>query len=79
MRCLHRSSCTTDCVLLWVSWQAMSCSGRFLVTADRDGRVRISHYPQTHVVYGFAMGHTQYVEGVWGGEGKSMNDPTLDM
>lgn len=43
---------------------------RFLLTTDRDEKVRISNYPQAFVVRSFCLGHTQYVRSVvvWGDE-----------
>ncbi|XP_019646904.1 PREDICTED: tRNA (guanine-N(7)-)-methyltransferase non-catalytic subunit wdr4-like [Branchiostoma belcheri] len=33
----------------------------FLVTCDRDEKIRISHYPNTHSIYGYCLGHTEYI------------------
>ncbi|CAD6188542.1 unnamed protein product [Caenorhabditis auriculariae] len=56
----------------------ISTDGRWLITADRDEKVRISRYPQSFVIQWFCLGHTEYVrslaqldDSVWsaGGDG----------
>jgi tRNA (guanine-N(7)-)-methyltransferase subunit TRM82 len=34
-----------------------------LLTSDRDEKIRISRFPETHVIEGFLLGHTAYVTG----------------
>lgn len=34
---------------------------RFILTADRDEHVRISRYPQTHIVHGYCLGFGDFV------------------
>jgi tRNA (guanine-N(7)-)-methyltransferase subunit TRM82 len=37
-------------------------SGRqFILTADRDEKVRVSCFPETHIVHGYLLGHTAFV------------------
>ncbi|KAK6338461.1 tRNA (guanine-N(7)-)-methyltransferase non-catalytic subunit trm82 [Orbilia blumenaviensis] len=34
---------------------------RYIITADRDEHIRITNYPLTHVIHGFCLGHTAFV------------------
>uniref|UniRef100_A0A5S6QMI0 tRNA (guanine-N(7)-)-methyltransferase non-catalytic subunit n=1 Tax=Trichuris muris TaxID=70415 RepID=A0A5S6QMI0_TRIMR len=34
---------------------------RYLVTADRDNKIRVSHYPNAYNIQSFCLGHTDYV------------------
>ncbi|KAJ3343127.1 WD repeat-containing protein 4 [Gonapodya sp. JEL0774] len=40
---------------------AISPDDRFIITADRDEHVRVTHYPRTHVIRNWCLGHTQFV------------------
>lgn len=33
---------------------------RYLITADKDEKIRITHYPQTFDIHGFCFGHLGY-------------------
>ena len=44
--------------------QAISSAGagrfgasRYVLTADRDEKIRVSHFPQTFNIHGFCLGH----------------------
>lgn len=32
-----------------------------LLTADRDEKIRVSEFPNTHLIHGYLLGHTEYV------------------
>ena len=51
----HTASMLTDVVL---------SPQNFLLTADRDEKVRISHFPQTDLVLGYLLGHQAYITSV---------------
>lgn len=34
---------------------------KFLITCDRDEKIRVSHYPNTYNICSFCLGHTEYV------------------
>eukprot|EP00158_Paraphelidium_tribonemae_P001900 Partr_v1_DN24927_c0_g1_i2_m45422 putative Required for the formation of N(7)-methylguanine at position 46 (m7G46) in tRNA. In the complex, it is required to stabilize and induce conformational change of the catalytic subunit len=34
---------------------------RFLISADRDEKIRVTHHPSTHLIHNFCLGHTDYV------------------
>ncbi|KAL3804319.1 hypothetical protein HJC23_011247 [Cyclotella cryptica] len=34
---------------------------QFLLTADRDEKVRVSYFPETHIVHGYLLGHTAFI------------------
>ncbi|KAI0211569.1 tRNA (guanine-N(7)-)-methyltransferase non-catalytic subunit wdr4 [Lamellibrachia satsuma] len=37
------------------------CRDRLIVTCDRDEKIRISHYPNTHSIKTFCLGHKDFV------------------
>ena len=42
----------------------LSVDEKFLLTTDRDEKVRISNYPHTFVIHSFCLGHTEYVRSI---------------
>ncbi|VDN05707.1 unnamed protein product [Thelazia callipaeda] len=42
----------------------LSEEGRFLISADRDEKIRISRYPQCYIIHQFCLGHTSYVNSI---------------
>nr|CAD2156615.1 unnamed protein product [Meloidogyne enterolobii] len=42
----------------------ISPNGKFVLTADRDEKIRISRFPQTYVIEGFYFGHTSFVKSI---------------
>ena len=47
-----------------ITSMAFDATGRFLVSADRDEKIRISRYPNSYHIEAFAMGHTNFVTSV---------------
>ncbi len=41
----------------------MSFDGKYVITADRDEKIRISHYPNCYEIHQFCLGHTELV--IW--------------
>lgn len=41
-----------------------SKDGRYILTVDRDEKLRISHYPQTFIIENFCLGHTAFINSV---------------
>lgn len=39
-------------------------SFRFVITCDRDEKIRVSRYPATHVIESYCLGHSEYVSGI---------------
>lgn len=39
-------------------------SFRYIVTSDRDEKIRVTHYPDTHEIESFCVGHKEYVSSV---------------
>lgn len=39
-------------------------SNKYLLTADRDEKIRISSFPQTYVIEGFLLGHEAYITAI---------------
>uniref|UniRef100_A0A914UZ45 Uncharacterized protein n=1 Tax=Plectus sambesii TaxID=2011161 RepID=A0A914UZ45_9BILA len=42
----------------------LTADERFLLTTDRDEKVRVSNYPQAFVIHSFCLGHTQFVRSI---------------
>ncbi|KAL4003544.1 WD domain G-beta repeat family protein [Acanthocheilonema viteae] len=42
----------------------ISSDRRFLTSVDRDGKIRISRYPECYVIHRFCLGHSSYVKSV---------------
>ncbi|KAL3842232.1 hypothetical protein ACJMK2_020271 [Sinanodonta woodiana] len=40
---------------------ALTPDDKFIVTCDRDEKVRISHYPNAYNIHAFCLGHTDFV------------------
>lgn len=56
----HTASMLTDIAI--VDRDVVECSRRrFLLSADRDEKIRISHFPDSYILEGFLLGHTAYV------------------
>eukprot|EP00985_Skeletonema_marinoi_P026840 scaffold21198_cov80-Skeletonema_marinoi.AAC.1 len=34
---------------------------QFILTADRDEKVRISYFPETHIIHGYLLGHSSFI------------------
>ena len=34
---------------------------KYLITADRDEKIRVNNYPQTFDIHNFCLGHTEFV------------------
>ncbi|KAL7492901.1 hypothetical protein ACHAWT_002020 [Skeletonema menzelii] len=34
---------------------------QFILTADRDEKVRVSNFPETHVIHGYLLGHASFI------------------
>jgi tRNA (guanine-N(7)-)-methyltransferase subunit TRM82 len=39
-------------------------SNSYLVTADRDEKIRISRFPESYIIEGFLLGHSEYVTAI---------------
>jgi len=60
-----------DCLLGHLSmlldvkyFQAKSTGEKFLITADRDEKIRLSHYPNGYNIQGYCLGHKEFVSHV---------------
>nr|CAD2124860.1 unnamed protein product [Meloidogyne enterolobii] len=42
----------------------ISPNGKFVLTADRDEKIRISRFPQAYVIEGFCFGHSSFVKSI---------------
>ena len=43
----------------------MTASSQFLLSADFDGKIRVSHYPKAFVIESFCLGHKSFVNTVF--------------
>jgi hypothetical protein len=34
---------------------------QFILTADRDEKIRVSHFPETHIIHGYLLGHSSFI------------------
>lgn len=42
----------------------LSDNGRFLLSADRDEKLRVSRYPQSFVIHCFCLGHSSFIKSI---------------
>lgn len=42
----------------------MTFDYRFIVTCDRDEKIRVTNYPGTHLIETYCLGHTEYVSSI---------------
>lgn len=48
-----------DCLLKMFS-QILSPDNKFILTSDRDEKIRVSHFPLSDDIQAFCLGHTEY-------------------
>jgi WD40 repeat protein len=46
--------------LIDVQTQVLAPNGNYILTADRDEKIRVSQYPKTYNIETFCLGHTEY-------------------
>ena len=59
MKTLYKTLVTHSCSM--ITTVAFSTNGNFLLTGDRDEQVRVTHFPRTHLIHSFCLGHTAFV------------------
>lgn len=37
---------------------------RFVITCDRDEKIRVTQYPKTHIIENYCLGHTEFVSSI---------------
>jgi len=42
----------------------ISPCGKYILTADRDEKLRVSHWPNAYNIHGYCLGHTEFVSGL---------------
>lgn len=42
----------------------MSECGQFIITSDRDEKIRVTHYPNSYNIHGFCLGHEEFVSSI---------------
>jgi len=42
----------------------LSACGKFIITCDRDEKIRVSHYPNSYNIHNFCLGHFEFVSGI---------------
>ena len=43
---------------------AVSACGKFVITCDRDEKIRVSNFPDAHSIHSYCLGHTEFVSSV---------------
>ncbi|KAL7477585.1 hypothetical protein ACHAW6_003391 [Cyclotella cf. meneghiniana] len=53
---------------------------QFLLTADRDEKVRVSYFPDTHIIHGYLLGHQAFISDMHAVDGHQFStaDSSLD-
>lgn len=49
----------------------------FIISADRDEKVRVSHFPHTFIIQSYCLGHSQYVNTIHTPRFSSGDNPLL--
>ncbi|XP_053948423.1 tRNA (guanine-N(7)-)-methyltransferase non-catalytic subunit wuho [Anastrepha ludens] len=39
-------------------------SAEYIITCDRDDKIRVTNYPETHDIHGYCLGHKEFVSGI---------------
>lgn len=39
-------------------------NSKYIITCDRDDKIRITNYPETHDIHGYCLGHKEFVSGL---------------
>ena len=42
----------------------LSSCGNYVITCDRDEKIRVSHYPNCYNIHNFCLGHTEFVSAI---------------
>ena len=42
----------------------VSPDGKYVLTCDRDEKIRVTHYPNAYNIRGFCLGHTEFITGL---------------
>jgi WD40 repeat protein len=42
----------------------LSSCGKYVITCDRDEKIRVSHFPNSYNISNFCLGHTEFVAGL---------------
>ena len=56
------------------SWKDNNQQKQLILTADRDEKVRVSYFPETHITCGYLLGHSSFISSMDAGISKAESD-----
>lgn len=51
----------TASILTGLNLVPSSNTNQFILTADRDEKIRVSHFPETYMIHGYLLGHSSFI------------------
>merc|ERR1712018_476229 len=59
----HEGQCLLGHLSMLLDIKLSKC-GKFIITCDRDEKIRVSHYPNAYNIHNFCLGHTDFVTSI---------------
>ena len=45
----------------WIHFKVVTPDDKFIITSERDEKIRVSNYPNAYNIHNFCLGHTEFV------------------